>query len=322
MASQTLSPVKDKYKVKNWKAYNENLRKRGSITLWLDEDVLQIWGSIDFSQKTVGYQTYPDCIILCCLLISMQYGLALRQTTGFIESLLLLMGKFELKVPDYTTLCRRKQCLPVELSNRLQSGEKVHVAIDSTGLKVYGEGEWKVRKYGASKRRTWRKLHVAIDIETQEIIAVELTLNDVDDAQIGAEMLKNHVSRVESFRGDGAYDDFKFRKVLGNGVKQIIPPPIDAVQHPPITKKGENLGFLQQRNQAIEYIAENGRKSWKQNDGYHRRSLNETTMFRYKTSFTHQLSARKFENQKTEVKIGAKILNIYAKIGLPVSIRG
>jgi hypothetical protein len=153
MASQALSSSKDTYKVKNWKEYNKNLCKRGSITLWLDDSVIESWNNIDLSKKVVGEQTYPDCVILCCLLISMQYGLKLRQTTGFIESLffieslLLLMGQGHLQVTDYTT-CRRKKCLPVEVSNRLKTGQKVHVAIDSTGLKLYGEGEWKVRKYG------------------------------------------------------------------------------------------------------------------------------------------------------------------------------
>jgi hypothetical protein len=132
----------------------------------------------------------------------------------------------------------------------------------------------------ASKRRTWRKLHVAIDVETQEIISVELTFNDVDDAQVGIEMLENNTENIDSFRGDGAYDDFKFRKVLGNTIKQIIPPPIDAVKHPAISKKGEDLGFLKQRNQDIDYIDQHDRKTWKIQQRYHRRSLNETTMFR------------------------------------------
>lgn len=319
MKNQTISPAKDKYKVSNWSKYNENLCRRGSLKLWLDEEVLEEWQELKSAKKVVGERFYPDSVILCCLILSMQYGQKLRQTTGFVESLFVLMGYKDMVIPDYTTLCRRKKDLPVEVSNRLKKGENINVSIDSTGLKVYGEGEWKVRKYGAGKRRTWRKLHIAIDADSQEIIDIKLTYNDMDDAIVATEMLQDKVEKISVVYGDGAYDDFKFRKILGVRIKQIIPPPKDAVEHLPKPRKKEDIAYLEQRNQAVKFINKSSRKEWKIQNGYHRRSLSETGMLRYKLSFTDKLSAREFKRQNTEVKIGAKILNTYIKVGMPCS---
>jgi IS5 family transposase len=312
-------PSKDKYKLRNWKNYNQNLCHRGSLTLYVSDSVLREWRDIDKNKKVVGEKTYPESIILCCLLLKMQYSQPLRQTTGFVKSLLSLAGYSGFSIPDYTTLCRRQNCLPVGLTKRWERGEKLAVAIDSTGLKVYGEGEWKVRKHGISKRRTWLKLHIAIDINTQEIVAVSLTANDKDDAEVAVEMLKDRVDKVKSFHGDGAYDDFKCRELLTN-TKQIIPPPKDAVVHQ-ATKRKPLKEYLSQRNKAVEFINQHDRKQWKINEGYHLRSRNETTMFRYKTAFGGEMQARKIENQQTEVLIKTKILNIHRDVGMPVSYR-
>jgi transposase len=319
MQTSLISPGKDRYKLRNWKSYNASLCKRGSLTLYIDESVLRIWRDIDVSKKIVGEQTYPESIILCCLLIKMQYHQPLRQTTGLVKSILTMAGYGDFEVPDYTTLCRRQTGLSVGVTKRWKSGEKIAVAIDSTGLKVYGEGEWKVRKHGVSKRRTWLKLHIAIDIDTQEIIGVSLTGNDIDDAAEAKKMLKGKAEKMSSFHGDGAYDDFEFRKILGD-VKQIIPPPKDAVVHHE-TKRKPLKEYLFQRNKAVEFMNKHDRKQWKINEEYHKRSLNETVMFRYKTTFGAQMQARKLENQQTEVLIKTKILNIYRDIGMPVSYR-
>jgi len=320
MLPSTTIPCKDKYKVKNWKAYNQSLVERGRLTIWLEDSVLRAWRDIDTSQKVVGETLYDNCVIQCCLLLGQVYQQPLRQTTGFVGSLLTLLGHADYAIPDYTTLCRRQGCLPVEVSKALTGTKKIDLALDSTGLKVYGDGEWKVRKHGASKRRTWRKLHIGIDEQTQEIVCVELTTNGKDDAAVAGKMLQGKTEKLKSFRGDGAYDDFAFREILGRGVRQIIPPPKDAVlQHGP--KKKPVPDYLQQRNQAVAFIQDYGRKTWKSQVGYHRRSLNEVAMFRYKTTFTAQMRARKIEQQKTEVTLKCKILNIYRQPGMPVAYK-
>lgn len=286
----------------------------------LEDAVLRSWRDTGTSRKVVGEQLYADCVIQCCLLLGYLYHQPLRQTTGFVASLLAMLGHRDYPIPDYSTLCRRQGCLPVEVSKALNSNNKIAIALDSTGLKVYGEGEWKVRKHGASKRRTWRKLHIGIDVDTQEIVCVELTSNGEDDAQVGAGMLKGKTERMGSFRGDGAYDDFKLREVLGSKVKQTIPPPKDAVVQKG-TRKKPVPDYLEQRNGAVAYINSQGSKAWKRREGYHKRSLNEVAVFRYKTSFSAQMSARKMENQKTEVQLKCKILNIYRQQGMPLACK-
>jgi IS5 family transposase len=231
-----------------------------------------------------------------------------------------LLGMSNLLVPDYSTLCRRQKSLPIEIGQRLKQGENLVVGIDSTGLKVYGEGEWKVRKHGWSKHRTWRKLHICIDIDTQEILAAELTGNNEDDAAVGSRMLKGKTKRIRRFHGDGAYDKSGFRKVLGGNIRQIIPSPKNAIMKKP--KKGESLPeHLIQRNQDLEYIQKHGSKQWKIEHGYHKRSLNETVMFRFKTIFGGELDARIMENQKAEVLLKCLILNKFTGIGMPNSYK-
>ncbi len=320
MRTLSINPVKSKYKVRNWKEYNKNLCKRGSLTLFIDSEVLEQWKLLPGKKKEVGQQSYPESIIQCCLLVKANYRLAYRQSVGFIGSLFELMGKSDYPIPDYTTLCRRNGCLSIEISNRLDKGENLVVGIDSTGLKVYGEGEWKVRKHGWSKHRTWRKLHVCVDLITQEILCVELTGNDEDDASVGTSMLKGKTGNLNSFKGDGAYDKFGFREVLGDNVRQVIPPPKNGVVTLP--KKRKPVGeHLKQRNQAIEYIQKEGLNSWKEKEGYHQRSLNEVVMFRYKTIFGGELKARKIENQINEVKLNCMLLNKFTGMGMPHSYK-
>jgi hypothetical protein len=105
------------------------------------------------------------------------FGMALRQTTGFVESLLCLIG-LGWDVPDFSTLSRRQKTLAVNIPHRGSQGP-LHLLIDSTGIKVEGEGEWKARKHGGTKRRVWRKIHLGIDEQTLEIRAVEVTSSDV-----------------------------------------------------------------------------------------------------------------------------------------------
>jgi hypothetical protein len=315
------SRSKNKYKVGNWSEYNKSLCNRGSVTLFLDADVLNEWKKVDPKKKVVGEKVYPDSIILCCQLLKNQFHLRLRQAQGFIISIFSLMPKLQnISVPDYTTVCRRQGGLPVEVSKRLENGENLHIGIDSTGLKVYGEGEWKVRKHGWSKHRTWMKMHICIDLDNQEILAVELTGNDEADAAEAKNMLDGKTGNIDSFSGDGAYDDFCFRELLGNDVEQIIPPPKNAVPHPE-TENDLSSGHLKQRNDAVNSINATSREEWKESSGYHRRSLNEVVMYRYKTIFGEKLSARKLANQKAEVRINCKMLNVYCDLGMPASYK-
>ncbi len=304
---------KDKYKVTNWSIYNNGLKQRGSINLWVSSSISEQW-QWDGKSKRGGQYQYSNVAIELCLTIGKVYSLALRQTEGFISSFFEQCG-WELSVPSYTTLCRRSQGLPVNLGSKKRSGI-TDIVVDSTGLKVYGEGEWKVRKHGAGKHRTWMKMHLAIDAGSQQIKSAVLTSNSVEDSSGGISLIKSMKFRIGSLKGDGGYDKHKFREILkARNIVQVIPPQSNAV----INKKG--LNYLIERNESIKKIKRVGRKKWKQESGYHQRSKVETTMFRYKMIIGDHLTARKNSHQETEVAIGCKILNVMLQAAKPISIK-
>jgi hypothetical protein len=301
---------KDKYKVTNWATYNEGLKQRGSLTLWIDGDIAAHWNQV-CENKRGGQKIYSARAIETCLVLRKVYRLPLRQTEGFIKS---IFGQFKIQVPVpcYTTLCRRSNGLAVNLA--AAKGSITDIVVDSTGLKVYGEGEWKVRKHGAGKHRTWMKLHVAVNGQTQQIEAISLTSNAVDDATEVTSLMSQIKKRVKRFLGDGAYDKEKVRKQLSKeGIRQVIPP-----QHNAIIDKKKRFCMIQ-RDEAITAIKLIGRVEWKIREGYHQRSKGETVMFRYKTIIGDKLSARKTPHQKTEVAVGCKILNIMLQTTKPQS---
>ncbi len=317
VAEAVVVKEKKQYKVRNWAEYNESLRKRGEIGIYLSPELLAAWRAV--KKKVVGERQYPDCIIEMCLIVHSLYRLALRQVQGFVRDLLQKMGYGNLPVPDYSTICRRQADIFVGQSLDYDENGEIHIALDSTGLKVYGEGEWKVRQHGYSKHRTWMKLHIAIDTQTQKIVVAKLTTNSVHDGTVAVDLLTGKTEQIASFRGDGAYDGFEVRKMLGESITQIIPPPENAV----IQSDTENNPLpphLKQRNEAVDSIAATGRAEWKKDVGYHIRSLNEVVMFRYKSTFGDRLQARKFENQVTEVLLKCKVLNVFVETGMPVSV--
>ena len=177
-------PTPPAYKTRNWPAYNEALKRRGSLTIWFDPAMT--WEAAPTGKR--GRQ--PDCsdaAIQTCLTMKVLFGMALRQTTGFVESLLRLIG-LDWAVPDFSTLSRRQKTLKVNIPYRGSDGP-LHLLVDSTGIKVEGEGEWNARKHGGTKRRVWRKIHIGIDEKSLEIRAAEFTTSDVGDATMLPELL-------------------------------------------------------------------------------------------------------------------------------------
>lgn len=245
------------------------------------------------------------------------YRLPYRQTAGFGQSVIDLLGA-DVRVPDYTTLCKRSVALAVSLPTS-NPNEPKHIVVDSTGLKVYGEGEWKVRQYGYSKRRTWRKLHLSVDENTHEIQALVLTEAGVDDAEAGKQLVNDTPGEIEQVSGDGSYDKAKFYDVCtARRVKRItIPPRHDAK----IWQHGNCKTAPLPRDQNLRRIRQVGRKRWKQEAGYHRRSLAETAVFRFKIIFGNMLSTRTLPRQITEARIKAAALNRMTQLGMPDSYR-
>jgi len=123
------------YKTKNWSSYNPSLKRRGSLSIWFDTEMA--WEAKPSGQRG-RQQAYSDAAIQACLTIKVLFGLPLRQTTGFVESLLELTG-LDWAVPNFSTLCRRQKALSVAIPYRGSSGP-LHLLIDSTGIKAEGEG--------------------------------------------------------------------------------------------------------------------------------------------------------------------------------------
>jgi Transposase DDE domain. len=195
-------------------------------------------------------------------------------------------------------------------------GEAIHIVVDSTGLKVYGEGEWKVRQHGYTKRRTWRKLHLAVDESSAQIEAVVVTTNSIDDGDVLGDLLDQVGGEIKQVSGDGLYDKRKCYKVIEKR---------EAVAAIPL-RRGARI--WQYRNSAKKPLARDenlrrvrkvGRKKWKQEVGYHRRSLAETAFYRIKTIFGDRLSARGFGAQSCEVFIRCAALNRMTQLGMPDS---
>lgn len=187
----------------------------------------------------------------------------------------------ELNVPDHSTLSRRLSKLSVELPV-VPKDKAVHVVVDSTGVKVYGEGEWKVRIHGVGKRRTWRKLHLGVDEGTSEILSAMVTTNDVADCEVLAEVLEQIDQEIEQVSGDGGYDTKGcYNTITQRGAKATIPPRSNAK----IQQHGNSKALPHPRDENLRRVRQVGRKQSQKESGYHRRSLSETAMFRLKTIF-------------------------------------
>ncbi|MDS9863302.1 transposase, partial [Acinetobacter pittii] len=147
---------KSRYKTTNWSEYNQALRQRGAFTIWFDPQMQ--WSATPTGKK--GRQpTYTDIAIQFALTIRNLFQLALRQTQGFIQSLF-QMAHLDWNVPDFSTLSRRADKLqPLLHKSAKNPQEDLHILVDSTGIKVTGDGEWVRKKYGVNQHRQWLKLH-------------------------------------------------------------------------------------------------------------------------------------------------------------------
>jgi hypothetical protein len=300
---------KRRYRIRNWRDYNSALVRRGSLTLWVEQGVAGRWRDSAAPVRRGRRRFYSDLAITCALTLREVYHLPLRSTQGLVSSVLRLLGA-EVAAPHYSTLSRRAAALDVKLP-RLSSGP-LHLAVDSTGVKLYGEGEWKVRLHGSEKRRTWRKLHLLIDHTTQETVACSMSEQYVLDRRELAGLLSGVEGEVAEVLGDGAYD-FQdcYKAIRARDARAVIPP-----QRRARVRAGSEFG---DRNAAVLRSREVGRDEWKKEAGYHRRSLAETAMMRLKTIFSDKLKARAWRRQETELRVRCAALNRMTSLGMPRS---
>ena len=308
---------KAQYRVRNWAAYDQALVQRGSLTVWVAEDLAATWQYT--GPKRQGAQPdYSDAAIRMVLTLKELLHLTNRQVEGFVCSLFDLLH-LDLAVPDHTTLSRRSRTVPGTLAPAAPTSA-VTILFDSTGLKVYGEGEWKVRAHGYSKRRTWRKLHLGVNPTTGHIEAAELTENGVSDAEAVAPLLAQILAPIATVAADGAYDKRPVYDQLAAhspAATLLIPPRQDAC----IWQHGNTEAPPLPRDENLRAIRAQGRRAWKEQSGYHVRSLAETAMFRLKNQFGDQLSARLLATQATQVMCRCLILNRMTALGRPQSYK-
>lgn len=305
MTNQT----KRQYRIRNWRDYNSALVRRGSLTLWVEQRAVNRWRERSRPARRGRRRLYSDLAITCALTLREVYGLPPRATQGLVASVLRLLGT-DLSAPHYSTLSRRAARLEVKLGRR--GAGPLHLAVDSTGVKLYGEGEWKVRLHGAGKRRTWRKLHLLIEHRTQEAVACPMTEQYVLDRGELPRLLDEVEGEVAEVLGDGAYDvQDCYRAIHGRGARSVIPPKRRAR-----VRGGPEFG---DRDAAVLRGREVGRDRWKKESGYHRRSLVETAMMRFKTIFSDRLKAREWRRRETELRVRRAALNKMTGLGMPQS---
>ncbi len=305
------SGKKRKYRIRNWHDYNTALVRRGSLTLWLGKDVLQDWHNRERTGNRGKPRFYSDQAITCALRLREVYRLPLRATEGLLRSLVALLGA-DVAVPCYTTLCRRQTGLAVELFT--PTAEPLHLVIDGTGLKVFGDGEWKARQHGVSKRRTWRKVHLAVDQKTGQVQAAATTTNSISDGQVLPLLLEQIMQPIGQVSADGGYDRRTcYEAIAERQAKAAIPPRRGAK----IWQHGNSEQERLARDENLRRIRQVGRIRWKQESGYHRRSLAETAVFRLKMIFGSALRARTDAAQDTETLLRLSALNRMTALGMP-----
>ncbi len=289
-------------------------KQRGSITFWVSEEAIANWIHPEKTGKRGASPLYTDVAIATTETVKSLFNLAGRQAEGFLESLFDLM-LIDLPVPDHTTVSRRVGKLNVEMPV-IYSKQARHIVVDSTGLKVYGEGEWKVRQHGWCQRRTWRKLHLAVNEGSREIVTAVFSSNDVADCEVFDELISGVKGNIEQISGDGAYDTHHiFDSIEKLGAKPSIPPRENAqIQQPE-----NDLAPPLPRDEILREIQKQGRKQWKENSGYHRRSIAENTIFRLKTIFGGKLRRRDIDNQGRESFLRCAALNRMTHLGMPDS---
>ena len=295
---------------RHWKDYNKQLIARGSITFLIDPKVFKN-NCLRKKRKRRGRpMEFCDSLMTVLLMTKIHYRLAYRALEGFVRSIFTL-SKQSLKVPTYSLICKRTSSLKSSLPELSSTHSKV-VLLDASGIKVHGEGEWKVKIHGRGRPRKWLKIHIAVDVQTQEIVAEATTHSSVGDSTMIHHLLKPLRGPINTVIADGAYDGTLTRKAIKNkGSKALIPPP----------KNARYKGSHDDRDQAIMWIKGLGndtlaRSLWGKLTGYSKRALVETAFSRIKRLFGSKLFSKTPNRQSLENTLRCLLLNKMRKISL------
>ena len=304
---------KTAYRVKNWHEYDQALRNRGDITLWISQDAIDAWRAPK-TGKRGAQPVYADIAIETALTFRLLFRLPLRQTEGFLGSVLILMD-VPLPCPDHTTLSRRHPTVAIRQQIDRAPEGPLSLIVDSSGLKVCGQGEWHTQKHGEKKCKRWKKLHIGVDAEGR-IVASKLTESSEQDPSQVPELLTQIDREIARFIGDGMYDKEPVYTAVAThspGARVIIPPRKDAVLSP--------MGTISptQRDQYISAIESEGRCAWKRTSGYYAQSGVENAFSRFKGTFGGGLRAKREECQEREAALACALLNRMRELGHPQS---
>ena len=304
--------VQKTYRVRNWQEYETGLRARGSLTVWLGltDGKLANWNSPRPKRRKPGRpRQYSNHAIETTVTLGVVFGLASRQTEGFLRSLLTLLN-LDNDVPDHTTISRRKARLGKVAFSEQRTVTPVHLLIDSSGLSVHVG-----QRRTPPNARDYRKLHLAVDEHTGDVVACELTSKRARDASRVASLVGQIERPIASATADAAYDTGDVYEALENhradrSPKVLIPP-----------RKGAQLAIdsagTRQRNRNIRARSRVGKRKWHVASGYSMRSKVETTFHRYKAILGSAMRARGLASQRVEVRLGCKILNTMTALGTP-----
>lgn len=308
---------------RNWSQYNQRLKRHSRIEVFVSPECRQGWLYCG-RRCPGGKRLYSEAAIEACLLIREYFGLGLRQTEGFVQSLLELAGA-DFKAPDYTTLSRRCGSLNPKLTCRAH-GEGVVIAIDSTGLSLYSASAWnraRHRRQGPHCNTHWRKLHIAIEVGSGMIIAADYSQATSNDCQHLPSLLDQVPGAVQAVAADMAYDKRRCRQAIhARGARQLIPPQKNSrLSHQSaalkpfaecMTERDDALLFL--RHNAVNGDTSLAKAAWKRHVGYHVRSRVETTFSQMKTHTGDRLTNRTEPNRKTQAILKCALLNKLATL--------
>lgn len=292
---------------RDWSKYNKSLVQRGSLTFLIDPKALKKLQERPSRRPMGRPREFSLELIQMLLMIKVHYCLTYRSLVGFSSWAFALMLP-DLKIPHYTLPCKRAALVTLpKLSNKRPQT----VILDSSGLKVFGEGEWKRKIHGKGKSRKWIKVHLAIDSRSQEIVAEVITEAYFADSKAVSPLLDKTPKSVKMVLADGAYDGRSVREeIKQRKAKALIPPPRNA------RYRGEE----DERDEALRLIRglgndEGARRLWGKLTGYSRRALVETTFSRMKGLFGERLFSKKTENQIIETRLRCLLLNMMIRQG-------
>jgi hypothetical protein len=298
--------VKNKV-TRDWSKYNAALVNRGCLTIFVSKDFAREWYvnyDANTPRKRGGQPKYTEKAITALLSLRFVFKQPLRSMEGFAKSLVSMM-KLDIEVPDYSTLSLKINDMNIRLPLLTKSNAGHVVSLDSTGLKIHGQGEWNRKKHKQKDRREWVKMHLAIDNESMQILAVESTADDVHDCEVFDTLIDSIPNQIDKALADGAYGTVgAYKKCNKRNIELVALPKSSDVVYEKATDQ-----HLLDRNKQVAYFQENGIYAWANKNDYWQRNRAETTMSRYVTTFTDRLASRNLQSQKNEITLKCHILN-------------